>query len=549
MLFAENDRRSKGKSTIALFLVATMLALNALSGAGCKVRRPGGTIEATRLPTRTLDENETISSATLTTGEMVQFDKAGASYDPGSMSLKGKTEGGNAVQLRLDDISYVFITRETVDGKRTALLIAGVAVAAAAIAIAATRSDKEEAPKPPPSTSCPLVYSYDGERYVFEAEPLGGTITAGLQKADYSRLQKLRPLEGRYHIQVRNEQEETQYLDEVALLSIDHPAGTEVVSTALGTFHIVHQTLPPKSVFDEDGKDLKFFLNEREGLFWQSDLWREGAGSERKTRHELILTFPKPRRATTAKLLFRGGTSPWGSRMVRSMLELRGNQVETWYEAVDEFGSQLLQLAEFVEREELYILNVDVKEGQKWVSRGLLPGGGPLAHEDRVVSFDVSQVSGETLTLRLWPPVGFWAIDYLGVDYSDSGIAEPKVIALTEAVDQAHSDVAVRLQSRDGDYHVMLKMGDWVDISFDGSTPSAKGRRSLFLRTDGFYRIHLPKDQLEQSETITELASTPGLIVEFALDEFLKFRDSLNLKSVQFTPADEGFRMSRAEQN
>ena len=66
MLFAENDRRSKGKSTIALFLVATMLALNALSGAGCKVRRPGGTIEATRLPTRTLDENETISSATLT---------------------------------------------------------------------------------------------------------------------------------------------------------------------------------------------------------------------------------------------------------------------------------------------------------------------------------------------------------------------------------------------------------------------------------------------------------------------------------------------------
>ena len=362
-------------------------------------------------------------------------------------------------------------------------------------------------------------------------------------------MQKLRPLEGRYHIQVRNEQEETQYLDEVALLSIDHPAGTEVVSTALGTFHVVQQTLPPKSVFDEDGKDLKLFLNERDGLFWQSDLWREGAGSERKTRHELILTFPKPRRATTAKLLFRGGTSPWGSRMVRSMLELRGNQVETWYEAVDEFGFELLQLAQFVQREELYILNVDVKEGQKWVSRGLLPGGGPLAHEDRAVSFDVSQVSGETLTLRLRPPVGFWAIDYLGVDYSDSGIAEPKVITLTEAVDQAHRDVAVRLQSRDGDYHVMPKTGDWVAISFDGSTPSVKGRRSLFLRTDGFYKIHLPKDQLEQSETIAELASTPGLVVAFALDEFSKFRDSLNPKSVQFTPADEGFRMSRAEQN
>ena len=94
MLSAENGRYSKGKSTIALFLVATVLALNALTGAGCKVRRPAGRIAASRVPAGTLDKNETISSAVLTTGEVVRFDKAGASYDPFSIGLKGKTQGG-----------------------------------------------------------------------------------------------------------------------------------------------------------------------------------------------------------------------------------------------------------------------------------------------------------------------------------------------------------------------------------------------------------------------------------------------------------------------
>ena len=66
--------------------------------------------------------------------------------------------------------------------------------------------------------SCPFVYSYDGENYIFDAEPLGGAISEGLKKTDYSRLEHLKGVEGKYHLFLRNELEETQYTDAIKLL-------------------------------------------------------------------------------------------------------------------------------------------------------------------------------------------------------------------------------------------------------------------------------------------------------------------------------------------
>jgi tetratricopeptide (TPR) repeat protein len=88
-------------------------------------------------------------------------------------------------------------------------------------------------------SSCPYLYTWNGDRFEFVTDFLGGGET-GYQVApgvystpdpeEFVRIRgdQLRTREGRYEIRVTNELEETLFLDHLSLLAVDHPAGTDV---------------------------------------------------------------------------------------------------------------------------------------------------------------------------------------------------------------------------------------------------------------------------------------------------------------------------------
>jgi hypothetical protein len=243
-------------------------------------------------------------------------------------------------------------------------------------------------------------------------------------------------------------------------------------------------------------------------------------------RHHLTFEFPKPPEAKTAKLIFNGGTALWGSEMIRKMLELRGDRVNQWYEAVNHGEAELAELVEFVERDELYTLKVYVEEGNEWVQREFIPGGGPFIYEDRVIPLDISGVLGDTLRIRLNPPMAFWAIDYIGVEYGNYPSPKVQEISLAAAEDQHGKDVSAILSEIDDQYQVLPEVGDWAKVNFEVPFQKEGTKRSIFLKSTGYYEIHLSKDQPEQTELIRTILATPGKIHEFALDEYLKWRSA-----------------------
>jgi lipoprotein NlpI len=88
-------------------------------------------------------------------------------------------------------------------------------------------------------SSCPYLYAWDGERFVFVTDFLGAGemgywVAPGVRShpdpVEYVRLapDQLRARDGRYELRVTNELEEVLYLDEVRLLAVEHPQGVEV---------------------------------------------------------------------------------------------------------------------------------------------------------------------------------------------------------------------------------------------------------------------------------------------------------------------------------
>ena len=123
--------------------------------------------------------------------------------------------------------------------------------------------------------SCPFLYVYDGEAYQFITDllwraPLGLVTSMGFvapdETKDFVKISgtQIQPKSGKYSIQITEELWETAYFDEVKLIAVDHPVGTDIFVNEQYTpppfaeFKIygVAEKRFPKSAVDHRGKDV-----------------------------------------------------------------------------------------------------------------------------------------------------------------------------------------------------------------------------------------------------------------------------------------------------
>ena len=463
-------------------------------------------------------------------GTIVEFDHEGGRYLPMRNVIAGFARGTERygqrataetivpLSIPADSVTQLWVQRSNPAGTVFAVIgIAAVVILAVGLIAVALKE------------SCPFVYSYDGSRYVFDAEPLGGAICRGLQRAECSRLDYLKAADGEYRLMLRNEVDETQYLDAIRLLVVDHAPDQLIVPDTAGRLHVITQAAPLRAAVDENGRDITSFLRERDGAAWQTHL----AGlspTEADTRHHLTLTFPKPADAKRARLIVNAGTAIWGSNMIREMLQMRGDGVDGWYQEVDRRGPRLWELFSFNLREELYLMKLYVQRDTTLVERGMILGGGPFIAEDRVIEFDVSDLPGETLTIHLNPPKSFWTLDYMAVEYDRDSVATAQALDIVRGSDQDGADIAGPLRQSDGQYYVMPQKGNWAEVSFAALPPPGDNlERSIFLETDGYYEIQTDKSQPQQTELVQRMLNEPGAIAAYSIVRYLEWRQQAKL--------------------
>jgi len=474
----------------------------------------------------------TIKSIVLVDGTEVEFGAGGAMYFPSTQTISGYPKGheprtfwknrergvaeeGEMAVYSVDDVLYARVETVNVGASIAATLGITLLVMAAIIGVAIATKE-----------SCPFVYAWDGERFVFDAEPLGGSVSRGLERADLSRLEHLKPLQNEYRLRVRNEVPEIQYLDDMKLVVVDHAPGRHIVSDLTGTLYAVEDATAPASAVDENGRDLLPFFRATDGVAWQTKLPKDDTWKGAPRRHEITLRFDKPAGANEARMVVNAGTALWGSNMIREMLQMRGDGVGRWHESIDRGGPAMEELTRFNEREELYFLKFYVRRHGEWTFGGWIPGGGPFITEDRVIPIDLSGVDGDAVEIRMMPPKGFWTFDYMAVEFGAGETVTGTPVPLRKATTSEGTDILGLLAARDGRRYVMREMGDDAALVFDAPAPVAGMERTVFLETFGYYEIQIDETQPEKTALIERMLATPGAIVDYALDEYVRWSTS-----------------------
>jgi len=129
-----------------------------------------------------------------------------------------------------------------------------------------------------------------------------------------------------------------------------------------------------------------------------------------------------------------------------------------------------------------------------------------------------TNVKGDSLFIQFNPPFGFWTIDYIAVEYDEIIVPDYTEIALSQAVDMNDKDIMQIISTSNDEYQSMPEVGDYFLLEYN-SLPEVSGmERTYFLRTTGYYELHLPKDKPMEKELLQRIVNEPGEVVKYAME-------------------------------
>ncbi|MFI5280928.1 MAG: hypothetical protein ACHQU1_10550 [Gemmatimonadales bacterium] len=328
------------------------------------------------------------------------------------------------VLFAVRDVTTIEVQR--VSPERTVMLLA--AAGATAIAIASSGGSSAPSAPPPPASSsgsgsggfgigsCPYVYSWDGSHWRLDSGTFGGAIARAMQRTDVDNLDYAVPRDGVLQLKVANELPETDHVDGLVVLAVDHDRDVAVAPDASGALHTIGMLDAPIAANDFRGADALARVSEADGWNWESSLSDRDTSKTSDLRDGLELAFVRPAGASRAHLVLDGNNSLWSTHLLNEFVRIHGAATQAWYDSLD--AQPLLAHAIETRFAQEAFLTVSVRTRSGWTRQGIFGGAGPEAVKRQVAELDLSQVAGDTVFVRIESAPSFWLVDRIAMDFT-----------------------------------------------------------------------------------------------------------------------------------
>ncbi len=370
--------------------------------------------------------------------------------------------------------------------------------------------------------SCPFVYTYDGHGYRFEGEIYGGAIYPNLERDDYLPLPGFKPFNNLYRLKISNYLHEVQHTNMADLLILEHPDSIRVLLDKRGVPHTIQSAQLPLAATSGPGNDLRSRLGEIDN---DSYLFDDGT-TDQEDVSQLELTFKKPPSVTQGKLVLKATNSYWLDYLYGRF----NKEFGTYYPRfVEKQGKESAEKLNAWAMDQHIPLSVSIKTGKGWAPVGHFPVMGPLASRELVMPIDLSQVDGDTFTLKLEAGFLFWEVDYAAMDFSPNIPLAVKRIHPDAAVDELGMDVTASLLNRDKDYLVQPEIGNEATITYPFNGDSTR-TRSVFLHSSGYYQSTVRFTNKPNWFTLYSFRKK-GSFSRYSLSQYAEFKKSQSISS------------------
>ena len=391
--------------------------------------------------------------------------------------------------------------------------VAGSAVVLATIIFPAGNSTPP--PPPPPSSgssSCPFIFTYNGDQLNFAGEIYSGAIFPPLERDDYLRLSEIKPIENSYRILMSNQAREIQHTNLTELYIIDHPKNAVGFIDKYGKPYTCSQIQPPTSAIDFKGNSLSELLNSADDISYQS----VPSAKDDDEMDEVILTFKVPQKSTQGKLILRARNSLLLDYSYSKYLEMFGDKLLGWQQKVSKRSPGNLQKWSIKQG---IPMSVYLEKKGVWEFQDHFETPGPMAFKYDILKIDLTGIDDPDIKIKLKAGKLFWEIDRVGMDFSADNKIDIKVVKPFMATDQNSLDVLPLVINDDSNYFVQPEIGDEAELLFQVPELENSHSRTVFLHSRGHYQI-LGDQNLTQTNNRFKILRKPASFTRFAQDNY-----------------------------
>lgn len=364
--------------------------------------------------------------------------------------------------------------------------------------------------------SCPFIYTWDGENYQFAGEIYSGSIYKNLERHDYLRL-PCYPDKRSYQLKITNEAYEIQHTNLLELVVADHDKSVGVMIDKYGKAITLSNPQPPVSAVNLRNRDIAAMLRNKDKQFYQTT----SSTGEYDLKDGVILQFPSPGKATSAKLQIRAKNSVMLDLMLGKFYDMFGSAYQYIMKMQGEQSTEELRQWAL---DQGIPLSVSVMRNNSWEFVDYYNIAGPMAFKDDILELPLQGNEGPALEVKLESGSFFWEIDYAAIDYSPQANVTTCTVPVSSAVNERGKDVARQLRSDDSKYYTQPATENNAVVTFD--LPAAKGlERTIYLHSKGWYElIRNPRGPHDKEYLLT--FKQPGRFNRFVLDEIRKMEQT-----------------------
>ena len=363
-------------------------------------------------------------------------------------------------------------------------------------------------------SSCPLVYSWDGKHWRLDSGTFGGAIVRALTRTDVDNLDFATPQDGVLRLKLANELDETDYVDGLTVLAVDHDSNVTVAPDGVGRLYSLGHMRPPNRARDFRGDDVLPLVSAADGRNWESTPAGRDTALTADIRDGIELTFSKPARTRTARLVVDANNSPWAAEMMQAFVAAHGRATQAWYDSLN--AAPKLARWMFAKLASEAFLSVSVRIDGRWQRQGAVWEAGPEIVKRQVVPLDLSRVRGKTVRIRLESVPNFWLVDHVALDVSRPRPFKVTRLSPATALDGRGQDVRDLLAPVDGRF-LTMEPGDFAEVHYRVPELPAGRARTFVLRSTGYYRIHSPEAGKPDVALLNRVLTEPYAISRIAV--------------------------------
>lgn len=324
--------------------------------------------------------------------------------------------------------------------------------------------------------NCPQVYAINNGLYEFKSGVYSGAVYSALERTDYLALSGITPVDNKYQFRIGNVPNEEQFINQVQLMKVEHPADLKVLADRHGKLLTYKKAISPASAKYDEGNDVtaQLKLTDRQYYSFDSKANTDGLSS-------VTMKFNKPSGAKNGKLLVHAGNSDWSGFLFKEFVSLFGNSYNQYrkeQELLIPANAKQWQVDQGLPMK----VFIETEKGWQYVDHFALTGN--TASRDMIMEIDLSGIKDDKVNIRIETVFQFWNLDMVAMDFSDNPVVNSIILNPATVTKNNKEDNRDQLLQSDAEY-TNLSGNDYVNIEYN--VPAATGNTSFFLITSGYY--------------------------------------------------------------